>query len=55
METEFFTVYIKGDSIRLEISEDILNAYGKTLEDFEAKFDSDNLGKCVVDILKAIV
>ena len=50
MDLELFTVYIKEDGkINIVINNNVIEAYGMTLEEFEKKFESDNLYQGVKD------
>lgn len=55
MELELFTVYMKEKGgIKIEINEEVVNAYGMTLEDFQEKFDTDNLAKGIKDFINCL-
>ena len=55
MELELFTVYMKDDAtIKIEINEEIVNAYGMTLEDFQEKFDTNNLVGGIQDFVNCL-
>lgn len=51
MELELFTVYMKEESIKIEINEAIVNTYGMTLVEFQEKFNTDNLMKGIKDFV----
>jgi hypothetical protein len=55
MELELFTVYMKEQGkIKIEINEEVVNAYGMTLEDFQEKFNTDNLAEGIQDFVNCL-
>lgn len=55
MKLELFTVYLKEEGdIKIELNEEVINAYGVDLEEFFNKFETENLCKGVEDFIKAL-
>lgn len=56
MELELFAVYIKEDgTIKIEINEELANAYDVSLEKFQEKFDSNNLTKGIEEFVNCFM
>ncbi|AIY85204.1 hypothetical protein U729_3112 (plasmid) [Clostridium baratii str. Sullivan] len=55
MDLELFTVYFKEDGkINIVINENVISAYGMTLEEFEKKIKLDNLYKGIRDFCEPL-
>lgn len=55
MEFELFTVrFSKGQKIEVEINQDVLNAYGKTLDDINEKYSTVDLYNSIFKLLNVL-
>lgn len=55
MKLELFTVYLKENGVtNIEVNEEVINAYGMTLEEFQEKINIDNLYQGIKDFCEPL-